>query len=99
MNEKIEHCVIIGGSSGIGLATARRLVGPAMKVTITGRNEDKLKDAWRTLGGSVGKAAFDATRPDEVRHFFDGLGLSIILSWRQAAARGLGRSRPSISPT
>ncbi|RWH43013.1 MAG: short-chain dehydrogenase, partial [Mesorhizobium sp.] len=26
----IEHCVIIGGSSGIGLATAKRLLSPAM---------------------------------------------------------------------
>ncbi|RWD70769.1 MAG: short-chain dehydrogenase, partial [Mesorhizobium sp.] len=26
MSETIEHCVIIGGSSGIGLATAKKLV-------------------------------------------------------------------------
>ncbi|RWF16381.1 MAG: SDR family NAD(P)-dependent oxidoreductase, partial [Mesorhizobium sp.] len=41
-----EHCVIIGGSSGIGLATAKHLASPTMKVTITGRNEEKLKSAW-----------------------------------------------------
>ncbi|TIV76353.1 MAG: short-chain dehydrogenase, partial [Mesorhizobium sp.] len=29
MSETIEHCVIIGGSSGIGLATAKKLVSPA----------------------------------------------------------------------
>ncbi|TIR89257.1 SDR family NAD(P)-dependent oxidoreductase, partial [Mesorhizobium sp.] len=51
----IEHCVIIGGSSGIGLATAKRLLSPAMKVTITGRSEDKLNNAWKSLGGTVGK--------------------------------------------
>ncbi|RVD13982.1 SDR family oxidoreductase [Mesorhizobium sp. M4B.F.Ca.ET.017.02.2.1] len=72
------------------MATARRLVGPAMKVTITGRNEDKLKDAWRTLGGSVGKAAFDATRPDEVRHFFDGLGYFDHLVLAASGGKGLG---------
>ncbi|RWA65842.1 SDR family oxidoreductase [Mesorhizobium sp.] len=90
MNEKIEHCVIIGGSSGIGLATARRLVGPAMKVTITGRNEDKLKDAWKSLGGTVGKAAFDATMPNEVRRFFDGLGPFDHLVLAASGGKGLG---------
>ncbi|MDX8435172.1 SDR family oxidoreductase [Mesorhizobium abyssinicae] len=90
MNEKIEHCVIIGGSSGIGLATARRLVGPGMKVTITGRSEDKLKDAWKSLGGTVGKAAFDATMPNEVRRFFDGLGPFDHLVLAASGGKGLG---------
>ncbi|RUX45721.1 SDR family oxidoreductase [Mesorhizobium sp. M4A.F.Ca.ET.020.02.1.1] len=90
MSEKIEHCVIIGGSSGIGLATARKLVGPGMKVTITGRNEDKLKNAWKTLGGTVGKASFDATRPGDVRHFFDSLGPFDHLVLAASGGKGLG---------
>ncbi|TIX08123.1 MAG: SDR family NAD(P)-dependent oxidoreductase, partial [Mesorhizobium sp.] len=90
MSEKIEHCVIIGGSSGIGLATARKLVGPGMKVTITGRNEDKLKNAWKTLGGTVGKAAFDATRPGDVRNFFDSLGPFDHLVLAASGGKGLG---------
>ncbi|RWA71189.1 SDR family oxidoreductase [Mesorhizobium sp.] len=90
MSENIEHCVIIGGSSGIGLATAKRLVSPTMKVTITGRNEEKLKSAWVSLGGTVGKAAFDATRQDEVRHFFDGLGPFDHLVLAASGGKGLG---------
>lgn len=90
MSETIQHCVIIGGSSGIGLATARRLVGPGMKVTITGRNEDKLKNAWKELGGTVGKAVFDAARPDEVRRFFDGLGPFDHLVLAASGGKGLG---------
>ena len=61
MSKTIEHTVIIGGSSGIGLATARKLLGPGMKVTITGRNQDKLNSAWKSLGGAAEKAAFDAS--------------------------------------
>lgn len=86
----IEHCVIVGGSSGIGLATAKRLVSPTMKVTITGRNEEKLKNAWKSLGGTVGKAVFDATRPDEVRQFFDGLGPFDHLVLAASGGKGLG---------
>ncbi|RUW31176.1 MULTISPECIES: SDR family oxidoreductase [unclassified Mesorhizobium] len=90
MSENIEHCVIIGGSSGIGLATAKRLVSPTMKVTITGRNEEKLRSALMSLGGTVGKAAFDATRQDEVRQFFDGLGPFDHLVLAASGGKGLG---------
>ncbi|MBN9551596.1 MAG: SDR family oxidoreductase [Alphaproteobacteria bacterium] len=90
MTNTIEHCVIIGGSSGIGLATAKRLVSPTMKVTVTGRNEDKLKSAWASLGGTVGKAAFDAAKPDEVRHFFDRLGPFDHLVLAASGGKGLG---------
>jgi NAD(P)-dependent dehydrogenase (short-subunit alcohol dehydrogenase family) len=90
MNETIEHCVIIGGSSGIGLATAKRLVGPGMKVTITGRSEEKLKGAWTSLGGTVGMAAFDAAKPDAVQRFFDGLGPFDHLVLAASGGKGLG---------
>ncbi len=74
MTTTIQHTVVIGGSSGIGLATARKLIGPGMKVTITGRNQDRLNGAWKSLGGAVEKAAFDASKPDEVSQFFERLG-------------------------
>ncbi|MER8414708.1 SDR family oxidoreductase [Mesorhizobium sp. M7A.F.Ca.US.010.02.1.1] len=90
MTKTIEHTVVIGGSSGIGLATARKLLGPDMKVTITGRNEEKLKSAWKSLGGAAGKAAFDAAKPDEVRQFFESLGPFDHLVLAASGGKGLG---------
>ncbi len=90
MTGKIEHTVIIGGSSGIGLATARKLLGPGMKVTITGRNQDKLISAWNSLGGSTGEAVFDAANPDEVRRFFESLGPFDHLVLAASGGKGLG---------
>ncbi|UDL89638.1 SDR family oxidoreductase [Mesorhizobium sp. PAMC28654] len=90
MTNKIEHTVIIGGSSGIGLATARKLLGPGMKVTITGRNQGKLNNAWKSLGGAAEKAAFDASKPDEVRKFFNDLGPFDHLVLAASGGKGLG---------
>lgn len=41
--------LIIGGSSGIGLATARRFAADGCRVTIAGRDEQRLVDALRIL--------------------------------------------------
>lgn len=43
-NKKV---VITGGSSGLGLATARLLVAAGARVLITGRDKDKLAAARR----------------------------------------------------
>lgn len=45
--------LITGGSSGIGLATARRLVADGARVAITGTDENKLATAVAELGDVV----------------------------------------------
>jgi NAD(P)-dependent dehydrogenase (short-subunit alcohol dehydrogenase family) len=45
--------VVTGGSSGIGLAAARRLAADGAHVFITGRREQELEDAVAAIGGNV----------------------------------------------
>ena len=51
MNLKLQgkRAVVTGGSSGIGLATARAFLESGAKVAICGRNEDRLEDATVAL--------------------------------------------------
>jgi NAD(P)-dependent dehydrogenase (short-subunit alcohol dehydrogenase family) len=64
--------VVIGGSSGIGLETARRARAEAADVILTGRNPDRLKQAARELGAQR-TAAFDATDFGQLATFFQEL--------------------------
>ncbi|GAA3094196.1 hypothetical protein GCM10010464_67250 [Pseudonocardia yunnanensis] len=41
--------VIVGGSSGMGLATAQQVLAGGSSAVITGRNPDKLRTAVETL--------------------------------------------------
>src|SRR5437016_5002680 len=45
--------VVIGGNSGIGLATAKRLQQEGAKVAIAGRNRKTLDEAVKTIGNGV----------------------------------------------
>jgi NAD(P)-dependent dehydrogenase (short-subunit alcohol dehydrogenase family) len=63
--------VVIGGSSGIGLETARRARQEGADVIITARNPDRLHRVGLELGASI--AAFDATDFVRLKRFFDEL--------------------------
>jgi NAD(P)-dependent dehydrogenase (short-subunit alcohol dehydrogenase family) len=64
--------VVIGGSAGIGLETARRARAEGAEVVLTGRNPERLDQAARELGAQD-SAAFDANDRDALKRFFDGL--------------------------
>jgi NAD(P)-dependent dehydrogenase (short-subunit alcohol dehydrogenase family) len=64
--------VVIGGSAGIGLETARKARTEGAEVVLTGRNPDRLKQAAQELGAQR-TAAFDATDADSVERFFQDL--------------------------
>jgi NAD(P)-dependent dehydrogenase (short-subunit alcohol dehydrogenase family) len=65
--------VVIGGSAGIGLETARRARAEGAKLILAARNAEHLENASRELGGTLSSTAFDATDFDQLQKFFDGL--------------------------
>jgi NAD(P)-dependent dehydrogenase (short-subunit alcohol dehydrogenase family) len=70
----LQHAVIMGGSSGIGLATAQQLLDRGFKVTITGRSQQKLTAAQQILRGDVAVIAMDASEPARRREAFARIG-------------------------
>lgn len=64
--------VVIGGSAGIGLETARRARAEGAKLILTGRNPEPLQRAASELD-AVSTAAFDATDPAPLERFFRDL--------------------------
>jgi NAD(P)-dependent dehydrogenase (short-subunit alcohol dehydrogenase family) len=64
--------VVIGGSAGIGLETARRARAEGAKLILAARDPERLEHASRELG-ALSSAAFDATNFDQLKKFFDAL--------------------------
>ncbi len=64
--------VVIGGSAGIGLETARRARAEDADVILTGRNPGRLEQAAAEVGAQR-TAAFDATDPAALGRFFADL--------------------------
>lgn len=63
--------VITGGTSGIGLATAKAFAGEGAHVFITGRRPDVLKAATAEIGGRVTGIIADSTSNDDLDKLVD----------------------------
>ncbi|WP_159838364.1 SDR family oxidoreductase [Nocardia sp. CY41] len=66
--------VIVGGTSGIGLATARRLAAHECDVVIAGRDADRLAAALAEAGENVTGRTVDARDEAALARFFTELG-------------------------
>ena len=64
--------VVLGGSAGIGLETARRARAEGAEVVVTGRDPERLERAAVDVGAR-GSAAFDAADPAALGRFFEEL--------------------------
>jgi 3-dehydrosphinganine reductase len=71
-----QHAVITGGSSGLGLLVAHRLVARGLAVTLVARNADRLEEAADELRGiapgdaAVRAISVDVSREADVREAF-----------------------------
>jgi NAD(P)-dependent dehydrogenase (short-subunit alcohol dehydrogenase family) len=63
--------LVLGGSSGIGLETARRAREEGANLILTARDPDRLHRVGIELGASI--SAFDLNEPDRLAQFFANL--------------------------
>jgi NAD(P)-dependent dehydrogenase (short-subunit alcohol dehydrogenase family) len=63
--------LITGGSDGLGLALAQRLVGEGARVAVCGRDEDRLARARHLLGNEAICYRADVTVAEELDGFID----------------------------
>lgn len=65
--------VLIGGSSGIGLAVAKLLAQQGAKVTIASRSKERLEKAAREIEGEVQIGTINTLDENSVKEFFGDL--------------------------
>ncbi len=84
-----QQVLVVGGSSGIGLATAKAAVAAGAHVTIAGRSEAKLELAVQALGHGVVGRPLDAGDDKSVADFFaDGKTWDHVVATTGAGGRG-----------
>ncbi|TDW51734.1 NAD(P)-dependent dehydrogenase (short-subunit alcohol dehydrogenase family) [Flavobacterium sp. 270] len=73
-NLKDKKVVIIGGSSGIGLATAKLAVSKGSKVIIVSSNQSRLDKALQEIGNESVGYATDVTNEEQMKNLFEKIG-------------------------
>jgi NAD(P)-dependent dehydrogenase (short-subunit alcohol dehydrogenase family) len=71
--------LVTGGSRGIGLATARRLVDEGARVCVTARHDDTLREVVAELGGPAVALGVPG-RADDVSHQQEAIG-RVLETW------------------
>ena len=69
-----KRVVILGGSSGIGLAVAEQAASQGAKVVIASSNAERVQKAVESIGGNAQGHAVDLSDEQAVETFFTKLG-------------------------
>jgi NAD(P)-dependent dehydrogenase (short-subunit alcohol dehydrogenase family) len=75
MSARFEGKVVVvkGGTSGIGLATAREFASEGASVFITGRRQDALDATVKDIGGKVTGVRADASSLEDLDRLYDAI--------------------------
>ncbi len=68
-----QNVVIIGGSSGVGLAVAKLIAFQGAKITIASRSRDRLENAVKEIDGDVQIGIINTLEESSVKDFFANL--------------------------
>jgi NAD(P)-dependent dehydrogenase (short-subunit alcohol dehydrogenase family) len=75
MSGKFENKVVVvtGGTSGIGLATARHFAAEGASVFVTGRRQKELDAAVKTIGGRASGVRADMSKLADIDRLYDAV--------------------------
>src|ERR1700674_4610498 len=69
-----KQIVVLGGSSGIGLAAAQQVVARGARAIIASSNADRVKQAVATLDGKAEGHTLDLSSEGDIQNFFQKIG-------------------------
>jgi NAD(P)-dependent dehydrogenase (short-subunit alcohol dehydrogenase family) len=90
---KTQRVIIMGGTSGMGLAAALMLVESGAEVVVTGRDKAKLDEALLHLGPNAKGEQLDAASPEDLKAFYKRQGSFDHLIISVSGAKGAGNFR------
>src|ERR1700757_475419 len=69
-----KRIVVLGGSSGIGLAVAQQAVARGARAIIASSNAERVKQAVATLDGKAEGQTLDLSNERDIQNFFQKIG-------------------------
>ena len=69
-----QRVVVLGGSSGLGLAVAQQVVAQGASAVIASSSSDRVKQAVATLDGKAEGHTLDLSNEQDIQSFFQRLG-------------------------
>ena len=95
--------LITGGASGLGLATAKRLLAEGAKIMVLDMNEDNAKEAVNQLGNDAGYAIANVTEEDSVQNAikatldkFGAIHIAVNCAGTGFASKTVGKEGPHV---